>query len=321
MSLKRPNANITIDGRKFNAAEAALVSLKIDLCVTGAHDAAQLCVWPESKFAAASPGAGLSVALGDQDREEDVLGGEIVAVRPTSRGVLLDGLSATVALSRTFMSQTYVSQSVADIVNDLASAVSIDQVDADIQVSAYHVDNRRPVWMHLRMLAQLAGADLGSTADGSLRFVPAAGASQPTKLRYGANLLDWDFATFLAQTAPTVVAHGAGSEAGSAKWHWLRHSPAGGDPTRVVGSIATKEAAELASKVLEERASRAAVRGRLLIVGDATIRPGDSVEISDLPGADSRTLRVLAVHHNLDSVSGFLTRLTVEAADGSGFGQ
>jgi hypothetical protein len=320
MSLHRPSAQITIDGRKLNAAEAALVSLSVDLCVTGAHDAARLCVWPESKFADAATGATLSIALGDQDSEEDVLGGEIVAVRPTPRGVLLDGLSATVALSRTFTSQTYLNQSAADIVNDLASAISIDQVDAGMQVGAYHVDNRRPVWMHLQMLAQLTGSDLGSAADGSLRFVPAASATQPTKLRYGANLLDWDFASAPAPSAPVVVAHGAGSEAGSAKWHWLRHSPAGGDATRVVGAIATKDAAELVSKALGERATRAAVHGRLLIVGDATIRPGDAVEMSDLPGADPGTLRVVVVHHSLDSVSGFLTRLTVEAAGGGGLG-
>jgi hypothetical protein len=319
MSLKRPNANITIDGRKLSAAEAALVSLKIDLTVAGAHDSARITLWPNSRFSGAAPGASLAIALGDKDSEEDVLTGEVTGVRGAPDGVVLKGLSATVALSRAFMSQTYVSQSVADIVNDLASGVSTDQVSAAMQLAAYHVDNRRSVWTHLQSLAQLTGRDLGSAADGSLRFVPADSPALPTKLRYGADLIDWDFAQVPAPTAPAVLAHGAGSEAGAAKWHWLRHDPASGDPTRIVGGIATKDAAELASKALADRASRAAVRGKLLIVGDATIRPGDTVELSDLPGADPGTLRVVAVHHSLDSATGFLTRLSVEAAGGGGF--
>ena len=132
---------VTIDGRELNAAEAALVSLKVELASVGAHDSASLELWPDSKFADASAGATLAVALGDKDAEIDVLMGEVSAVRSTPRGVRVEGVSATVALSRTFTSQTYLDQSASDIVNDLASAVSIDQVDAPLKLAAYHADN------------------------------------------------------------------------------------------------------------------------------------------------------------------------------------
>jgi prophage tail gpP-like protein len=318
MSLKRPSAVVTIDGRELNAAEAALVSLKVELASVGAHDSATLDLWPDSKFANASAGATLAVALGDKDAEVDVLMGEVGAVRSTPRGVRVEGVSATIALSHTFTSQTYLDQSASDIVNDLASAVSIDQVDAPMKLAAYHADNGRSVWTHLQMLARLTGSHLGSSADGSLRFVPADGAASPTRLRYGADLLDWDFAQVSAASPPTVAAHGAGSEAGAAKWHWLRHNPGGGNPVRIVGAIATKDAADLASKAIEGRATRAAVRGRLLIVGNASIRPGDSVELADLPGADPGSLLVVGCRHTLDSIGGFVTTLTVEAGSGGG---
>ena len=320
MSLKRPSAKITVDGRALSAAEAGLVSLKIDLGLNGAHDAVQLQLWRASKFADATVGASLAIALGDAGSEDDVLTGEVVAVHSRPDHVVLEGLAATIALSRAYVSQSYVSQTVADIVKDLAGSAAVDKIDSDLQLGAYHVDNRRPAWLHLQMLAQLAGCDLAAAPDGSLRFVPAAGALQATRLRYGAELLDWDFAQAPAAAPPAALVHGAGSEQGSAKWHWLQHAPSSNGPSRVVGAFATKDAAEAASKALEGRAARTAVSGRIVIVGDAGIRPGDSVELADLPGANPGTLRVRAVHHRLDPLSGFTTRLSVEAADGGGPG-
>ena len=38
MSLKRPDAELTLDGRSLSAAEAALVSAHVHLSVGGAHD-------------------------------------------------------------------------------------------------------------------------------------------------------------------------------------------------------------------------------------------------------------------------------------------
>lgn len=318
MSLGRPSALLTVDGRQLNAAEAALVSLKIDLAMGGQHDAALLQLWPNSKFADASAGAKLAVALGDKSAETDVLTGEIGAIRCTPHGLAIEAVSATIALSRTFKSQSYLNQSVADTVNDLAGAIAIDRVTAPMRLAAYHADNRRSVWAHLQMLARLSGSDLACAADGSLRFVPAGAPALPTKLRYGVDLLDWDVARASAGLPAAVGAHGAGSEAGAAKWHWLRRGSGDGGATRVVGAIATKDAAELASRALKGRAGRAAVRGFVLIVGNASIRPGDSVQLADLSGADPGPLRVVAVRHSLDSASGFLTRLTVAAAGAGG---
>ncbi|MBX3670445.1 MAG: hypothetical protein KF778_18750 [Rhodocyclaceae bacterium] len=316
MSIKKPSATITLDGRKLNAAEAALLSARIDLSLSGAHDAACMALWPNSRFADAAPGATLSIALGEPGAEVDVFGGTVTGARPSPRTVEVDGLSATAELSSRYMSQTYLGQSVADIVRDLAGGAAIDQIDAPMQIGAYHVDIRRPVWLHLEMLAQLTGSDLGAAPDGALRFVPADSAGLPLRLAYGTDLLDWDVALLAAPEAPAVFAHGAGSEAGSSKWHWLRHAPAAGEPARVAGALATKDAAEAATRALAGRARRASRCGRLLLTGRPELRPGDQIELTGLPGANPGSLRVLAVHHSLDAISGFLTRLLVEAAGG-----
>ena len=314
MSLLRPNAKVSIAGRSLSAAEGAIVSLRVDLGLLNAHDGCRLLLWPDSKFASAAPGDTLSVALGDKDSEDDVLAGEVLAVRARPDGVVVEGVSATIALSRLFKSHSYVNPTVADVVNDLIGSTAVDRVDAPLKLGAWHAENRLSVWQQLQALARLSGADLGSAADGSLRFVGPNPQGAPAQLRYGAELLHWDLSQTTAPAAPSLATHGAGSEAGTSRWHWLSHDPVGADadPARVPGALADRDAAQTAGQALADRAARQGRRGQLLIVGDATLRPGDNVELADLPGDEPGTLRVLAVQHRLDRASGFLTRLTVE---------
>jgi len=316
MSLFRPGARLTLDGRSLSGPEAALLRLRVELTVSGAHDLAQLQLWSGSKFADAAPGASLAIALGDTGSEEDVWAGELSGVRATPQGVVLEGVAATAALSRSYRSQSYLNQSVADIVRDLAGPVPVDNVQCDVKLAAYHVDNRRSAWSHLQNLAALVGADLGSAPGGGLRFVASAGANRPTRLRHGAELLHWDVARRAQPEAAAGAAHGSASESGEKRWHWLSHDPvgAGAGPTRVPAALATRDAAQAVANALQQRAARAAVSGELWVQGMAGLRPGDMVELADVQGADPGRLRILGMTHTLDSRSGFLTRLRVEGA-------
>lgn len=316
MKPGRPSALIAIDGRKLNAAEAALVHLSLVLS-NGSHNSAELVFWPRTKFASAAVGSKISVAAGTNGAEKDVLAGEITAVSRTPLGVAIEALAATVQLSRSRRSQTYINQSVADIVRDLARPVDIDEVEADLQLEAYSVDTERTVWGHLLDLARLSGADVGSSPAGGLRFVPVRPGSASRTFRFGADILDWDVAKAKGFEVPGVAPHGAASEAGKDKWHWLVRDPvgAGGKPSRVVGAFHTRDAADQLASALKDRAKRSDLRGEVRLVGEPRVRPGEVVKIRDLPGPDPGPLRVLEVHHELDG-SGFLTSLVVEGAGG-----
>jgi hypothetical protein len=316
MSLMRPNAKVTIAGRSLSAAEGAIVWLRVDLGLGSAHDGISLQCWPGSQFKSAAPGDEISVALGDKGSEKDVLAGEVLTVQQQPDGPLIDGVSATIALSRLFKTSSHVNPTVADVVRDLIGSAAVDRIDAPLKLGVWHAENRLCVWQQLQTLARLAGADLGSAADGGLRFVSPQPLGAPVRLRHGAQLLDWDLAQSIAPAAPTVAPHGAGSEAGSSRWHWLSHDPVGAaaDPARVPGALATRAAAQAVARALSDRATRQGLTGRLLIVGHAALRPGAVVQLVDLPGNNPGKLRVLAVQHRLDRVSGFLTRLTVEGA-------
>jgi hypothetical protein len=316
---------VAIDGQSLTSAEAGLGWARVSLSAAGAHDAVELLLWPQSKFASAAPGSTLTLALGEEGSEDDVLSGEVTSVRASPDGLWVEGLSKTVALSRERRSQTYESQSVADIVNDLASSVGTDEVQGDTQLDAYSVDDRRPVWSHLLDLAALVGADVGSSSAGELRFVPPRTGSPDFTLRYGADVLRWQAGAANQPNVPGVAAYGAASEQGADKWHWITRSPtaagSSSSPLRVVPALRTRDGASTMAQALADRAGRASVQGTLLLGGRGDLRPGALVDVQDLPSGDPGTLRVLRIEHVIDGARGFFTTLAVESAgDGGGGG-
>lgn len=319
MSPGRPQAILTADGRRLTAAEAGLAELTVDLAL-GRHDAARLALWPRSKLSGTAPGATIAIALGDAGREQDVLTGEIAALRAGPDGLMLEALGATAALARERRSQTYVGQTAADIVRDLVGAAALGEVEAALALEAYAVDDRRTVWAHILDLARLVDADVGANASGKLRFVPIGAGPPAHRFRFGAEVLDWRLERNAPVKALAVAAHGAGSEAGAARWHWLLNDPvgAGGSPVFVLGALRTRDAAEKVAGGLMARAERGAVSGRVRIVGDPGVRPGDRLELMDLPDGNPGPLRALEVRHRLGGAIGFTTLIVVEAAGTAG---
>jgi hypothetical protein len=314
----RPRAVVTLAGNQLTSAQAGLVRVQVRLSLSGAHDAAHVMMWPASRLANAHPGDALAIGLGDDGSELDVWAGQVSAVQSRADGAVLEGLAATASLSTRRKSQCYLAQSVADIVNDLAAGAAIDTVEGALQLEAYAVDERRSVWAHIVDLAALAGADLGASAAGGLRFVQPKSGSASLALRYGGELV-----AFRASAAPTpdsspIAPYGAASEAGSDKWHWLLNTPSasgsGAGPQRVLAALRTRDAASTVAQALAKRAGRASVRGHLLVLGLPDVRPGDLVETQGVPSGDLGTLRVLAVDHILHARGGFTTALTVEKA-------
>jgi hypothetical protein len=337
VTLGRPSAVVTVDGRRLTSAEGAVVRVRVRLGLGPAHDDAECVCWPSSKLASASAGSTLAIALGDAGDETDVWTGEVTGVRRAPDGIALEGLATSIALSRTFMSQTFVDVSIADVVQQLASAagVEVDEASGDATLSAYAVDDRRSAWAHLNDLAELAGADVTVTETGALKFVapsPASGVGGlggmveqvatlvlgggAKGLRYGANVLGWRATSRKAPDTASVAAYGAASESGSAKWHWIRHDAdaAGSGPARIVPAFRTRDAAGRLADALATRAARAVRRATVVVVGDATLRPGQTTTIADIPGDPGGDLRLLAVEHTLDGDTGFVTRLVVEPA-------
>jgi len=314
MKPPRPSVSTTLAGQTLSASEAGLVRLHVEL-VSGGHDRVELKLWPRSKFASANPGDLVSIRVGFEDDASDVFGGEVASVEQRADGLVLVGLAPTAALSRTHKSQTYLSQTVADIVRDLASSIPIDQVDASDDVSYYAVDSRRSVWGHLLDLAELSGAELSSSANGGLRFLPVASGPATTRFRFGAELLSHRLEKSRDGYAATFAAHGSASESGSDKWHWLSSDPtSGAGNSQVIGGFHARARADGLSNAVAAAQARAQIGGQLELLGRPELRVGDVFGLSDLATGDPGDLRACSVSHWVDAARGFRTIVRVEGA-------
>ena len=334
MSLPRPIATITLDGQELSSAEAGLAGLRLDLGFN-THDRVQLTLWSRSKLTSAAPGSelviGLSTegdgggllaapaALGGGGSDNTVWTGTVQSVQSSSGWLRLTGLASTAQLSNTRRSATWSEQTVADIVRDLAGDLD-SEIEADLELPNFNVDNSRPVWAYLYELAQLAGAQLSCAPEGGVRFILAAKEDAPTELRYGAEIIDWRLSRNQAFNAVGAAEHAAASSAGNDKWHWLAHDPVGANADAAVlpASYRTRTAAEKFTEAANARAQRATVRGEIWTIGHPQLRPGMLVKLKDLPEGDSDSLRIRAVTHQLDGDNGFITALAVEGSAAGG---
>jgi hypothetical protein len=314
MTPPRPSVLLTLANRTLNASEAGLLSLRV-LLARGSHDAVELTLWPRTKLASASPGDSLSVQLGFEDVEADVWSGEVTSIEHGERALVITGHTPSALLSRERKSKTYLAQTVADIVRDLASSIDIDQVDASADLAYYALDQRRSVWGHLLDLAELSGSEITSSPSGGLRFLPVNTLPSATRFRYGAELLSWRLGASQTGSAPSFVAHGSASESGSAKWHWVNPDPsAGAGNSQVLGAFHARALGEALTSAAASRARRAGVGGEVELVGRAELRAGDVFNLADLASGDPGPLRALAVAHSVDGCRGFRTLVRVEGA-------
>jgi len=314
MTLGRPSVKITGAGLTLTASEAGLSALRIRLS-RGSHDEAELLLWPRSKLVSLRPGDELSIQLGYVDQEVDVWAGVVSTARYEAGALVITGHAPTLLLSGERKSRTYVSQTVADIVRDLASSITVDAADVTTTFSYYAVDHRRSVWGHLLDLAELCGAEISCSPTGGLRFQPVNVAPTRVRFRYGAELLSWRVGTNREPDAGTWVPHGSASDAGAARWHWVHSDPtAGAGEARVAGAFHASDQADALSNAARDGAKRAAVGGEIELVGRADLRAGDAFSLADLASGDPGPLRALAVLHELDAARGFRTRVQVEGA-------
>ena len=311
-----------------------MISLRLDLGFNS-HDRVQLSLWPQSRLAGAGPGSELSVGLSTKpagsgspldsvpglpggDGGDTLWTGKVQSVVSSAGEIVISGLARSAQLSNSRRSATWSDQSVADIVADLAGDLD-SEIEADLMLQNYSIDNSRSVWSYLYELAQLTGAELSCSAEGGIRFIIATKETAIIDLRYGADLIDWRLSRNQAMTPVGAAEHAVASSAGNEKWHWLAHDPvgAGAEAVLVPAAFRTRTAAESYSAAASARSQRSTLQGDVWIVGREALRPGSMVELKDLPAGSSGPMRVRSVTHQLDAVNGFITALSVEAATGS----
>jgi hypothetical protein len=315
--------------------QAGINRVRVDLSTDAAHDRIELHLWRGSKLADTEPGSVLTIALGDDGSDSDVLTGEVAGIVRTAAGSVLTAYAPSRRLSSTFVARTYLRQTVADVVSDLLATaeVAAGEIEAPRELPALHVDGRRSVWSHLHRLADLIGAQVTTGVDGSLSFAPAPGAtpaggglggalgavagavggalglSSSAALEEGVNLLAWRTGPRRSEPEPVaaVVALGAASTVGANRWYHVESEPDDGTELVTVAPVARdQDLAEAASTARTDAARRRRVTGRFRVPGDPELRAGATLTVG---GTDYRTL---VVRHLLVHDEGYLCDVVVE---------
>jgi hypothetical protein len=317
MSLLRPACTITVEGNAYTSAEAALRALEVELDLGDGHDLMVLHCSHLSPLRDAQPDTACTLSLGYNDIEEEVFTGLIDRVEHDLTGVSIEVLAATLPLSFRYGAQTYQDQTVADIIADLAgqAGVTTGTLDADTKVTIWQVNEQRSAWWHINRLARLGDHELFCDPQGALNIRPAGSGGLSHTLRFGAEILAMKAADRRDGGGRWLYAPaGAGSELGSDKWHIIlreavSESPQG--PTCIDGALRDRDTAETVTTGAEARRTRSLFNGSVLIMGNSAIRPGDTVDLTDLPHLDSVTGRVLCVYHRFDGQHGFTSQLSL----------
>ena len=315
MTLGRPAAVLTFDGRALALDESAAASVTVQLTTTGAHDRAHIVLSPLSPVLDVAAGAAVDVALGLGDETVAVLSGTVVQVSHRPWGTSVEVAAATSALDTVRVGRAYVGRTIADIVTDLASAagVTAGEIDASATLAVFHVDESRTAWRHVRNLATLSGAELTSGGHGEINLRPQRTGSADHTLRGGAELMDWAVGPRPERPEATPIGpFSAASEQGTDAWSLVHHDPGGGGFRLVSATLRDRDVAQSIESAAAAARRRATRRGRLTIIGDARIRAGHLVEVDGVDRA-AATYRVVAARHEIDA-DGFRSILWTEAA-------
>ena len=315
MTLQRPAAEITIDGRALSLAEAAVARCVVETSVLGRHDRAAVVLGPLSPLLETAAGATAELAIGFGDDLETVLTGSVDRVGHLPWGTCLELASASAMLDRTRVGRAYLQQTLGDIARDLLGEAGVDEgeVEAGATIAVYNVDERRSAWHHLRCLAALYGAELSSGGDGGVNVrAPRSGRADHT-IRAGAELRGWIAGERTPGAEPRATgAFSAASEQGSDAWSLVRHEAAGSGDHDVVPGVRDQDRASARDMALADAHQRSGGFAKAGITGSAAVRAGDLVALDDVDRA-AGTYRALAVHHRVDD-GGFVSLLTLEAA-------
>ncbi len=315
MSLSRPTCTLNVDGTAYTGPEAALFAMDIELCLGEGHDQARMHCSSLSPLRAIQPDAACSISLGSVDAEVEVLSGPVGRVERQLTGVSLEVPAGTYLLSQWYGAQAYQDQSVAEIIGDLAdrAGVAIGGMDAPLMVQIWHVTEQHSAWWHINRLARMGDFEVLCDQSGALSVRPVGSGGLSHTLRFGAEILSLQIAQHRDSGLSRKYAPaGAGSELGSDKWQICLREPVGEEPdgpATIVGAVRDRDTAEKMTEAAALRQARALFSGTTQIIGNAAIRPGDTVDLTEIPDQDSVSARVLRVRHRFDGTNGFTTTL------------
>jgi prophage tail gpP-like protein len=259
----------------------------------------------------------MSLKFGYEDNLVDVFKGIVDNLDPRVSDVTIKGLNFSSKLLDERVNRVFENQSAGSIVSDLIGIINLDieEVSDGITFPIYYIDDNKNLFLHIKELALKCGFDFFLTVDNKVVFKKYE-RSEPHTLEYGKNIIN----ASLIEDRPMVSSVNVQGESpssfkGSDTYHWLTKKKVeaveGTGSTIIIQdpSIRDKDSAEkLAKSRLDELSKK--LSGTVKIVGDASIKLGDTIEIKGMPEEKTnREFQVRRVEHYLSKKAGFTTTI------------
>jgi phage protein D len=291
-----------------------LISLRTDTSINGPAGCFE-AVLRSGGSASASRGDSVTCSLGYDGDEENVFTGLVDAVDAGMHTVRVFGLNSLSKMMRQRANTFYESQTCGAIVSDMAGTaeVSTGDVDDGLTLPYYTVDSGKTFHEHTIELARRNGFDVFANSDDELCF-KGYESSSATTFEYGKDIiqvgrLDGE----PLYKAVKVFGESPSSSQGDDAVHWLTKSPVQGDSGSgnelIVQDASLKDTDSVgsAAEAIQGLFARSVVV-LLEVVGTATVKLDDTVEVSGMPDSSiDGEYQVARVEHYLSKSRGFTT--------------
>ena len=292
-----------------------LVSVRVDASING----------PAGCFEAIlRSSGGLSVSRGDTitaslgyDDQENVFTGVVDVVDTSFNTVRVFGLNSLSKMMRNRANTAYESQTCGAIVTDMAGTaeVTTGTIDDGLTLPYYTVDSSKTFYDHTMELAKRNGFDVFSNSDDELMF-KAYESSSATTFKYGKDIIN---VRKLDQEpvykGAKVFGESPSSSQGDDSVHWLTKNPVqgeGGSGNEIIvhdASLKDTDSVGTAATSIQGMFAKSLVV-LLDVVGTATVKLDDTVEVSDMPDSSiDGSYQVARVEHFLSKSKGFTSSL------------
>jgi hypothetical protein len=267
-----------------------------------------------------SVGDKVSLELTSGDKSGTVMTAELRSIQSSLGQTVILARTSGHRLATTRLNQVYQNQSAKQIATDAASQAGVTAGDMD-DGSTYSylvVHESRNTWEQVRDLAVRDGLDVYFDASNQLTLKKFQKTTPDHTLYFGIDVLDLD----LLRVEPSsehvfVYGESPSSNTGSDTWYWMTKDlqpfrGEAGNGVRMLtvsdSAIRTKDASAACATARFGAIGDGSTLGRLRLLGDPTIKLGDSIEIKKVPNPDlNGVFKVISVRHVYNKFEGFTT--------------
>lgn len=273
-------------------------------------------------------GEPVSVDLGYENNNITIIKAKVAEIHHTFSKIELVGFNQIEKLTNLRITQSYEGQKAGEIISDICNIAGVEtgKVSEGTKFFSCYLDRDKNCFEHLHELAKKCGFVVYMNGEGKLNVREASSSGANHTLTYGENLLEClNIEMKKKYTGVRVYGESPASSEGDDTASWLTKNEdiAKGEAGDTAGEILylsdsglrTQEAATSRAEAENLRIEKDALYGRLKILGNPELSPGDTFNIEGFPKIEENTIMFInGLTHRLSKTEGFLTTIDFREA-------